>query len=82
MTSILTAQQFQDITGQTIRKVIDLVNSVETELLKLITTFGIPTQNKMEKAVVGVTTDQTNNNKTVEKISQSDVESLLSDFGF
>lgn len=82
MTSILTAQEFQDITGQTIKKVIDLVNSVETELLKLITTFGMPTHNKMEKSAVGVTTDQTNENKTVETISQSDVESLLSDFGF
>ncbi len=82
MTTILTAQQFQDITGQTIRKVIDLVNSVETELLKLITTFGMPVNSKSDKVAVGAESKKTNENEVTEKITQSDVESLLNDFGF
>ena len=41
----MTAQQFQDITGQTIKKVINLVNHVEDELLNLIKKFGMPVNN-------------------------------------
>lgn len=86
MTTILTAQQFQDITGQTIKKVIDLVNHVEVELLSLITKFGM--QVKTEPVQVGDTDilDQCGQSvpgeTVIEKVSQSDVEALLNDFGF
>jgi len=86
MTTILTAQQFQDITGQTIKKVIDLVNHVEVELLTLIAKFGM--QVKPEPvhagAVDGPGQDESNcrEEKPAEKIVQSDVEALLNDFGF
>jgi len=86
MTMILTAQQFQDITGQTIKKVIDLVNNVEVELLRLITKFGMLIKTDSEKVAVGVgtrhNTEGTTADKSAEKISQSDVESLLNEFGF
>lgn len=86
MTTILTAQQFQDITGQTIKKVIDLVNNVEVELLKLITKFGILAKTETDKIKVGVASEQLEEHesaeKSVEKVTQSDVESLLNDFGF
>ncbi|MBC8553204.1 MAG: protein phosphatase CheZ [Nitrospira sp.] len=84
MTMILTAQQFQDITGQTIRKVIHLVNKVETELLRLITQFGMPVTG--EGTAVSVPTAnydaELGTTEDHEKITQSDVESLLNDFGF
>jgi chemotaxis signal transduction protein/chemotaxis regulatin CheY-phosphate phosphatase CheZ len=86
MTTILTAQQFQDITGQTIKKVIDLVNHVEVELLTLITKFGMQVKPEPVKAEVaaGLQQGETSGNdeKSVEKVSQSDVEALLNDFGF
>jgi len=86
MTVILTTQQFQDITGQTIKKVIDLVNNVETELLKLIAKFGILTRTESDKAKAGESVEQhdkdENAEKLIEKVTQSDVESLLNDFGF
>ena len=86
MTTILTAQQFQDITGQTIKKVIDLVNHVEVELLTLITKFGIQVKPEPIKAEVAagvhLSEPSGNDEKTVEKVSQSDVEALLNDFGF
>jgi chemotaxis signal transduction protein/chemotaxis regulatin CheY-phosphate phosphatase CheZ len=86
MTIILTAQQFQDITGQTIKKVIDLVNNVEVELLKLITKFGILAKTETDKIKVGVATELSEEHesteKSIEKVTQSDVESLLNDFGF
>ena len=86
MTTILTAQQFQDITGQTIKKVIDLVNHVEVELLSLITKFGM--QVKPEPVQAGDTAGSDrcdksgSEEKEFEKVSQSDVEALLNDFGF
>ncbi len=87
MTTILTAQQFQDITGQTIKKVIDLVNHVEVELLTLITKFGM--QVKPEPVTVSVAagpdqckTSGHDEKSIIEKVSQSDVEALLNDFGF
>jgi chemotaxis signal transduction protein/chemotaxis regulatin CheY-phosphate phosphatase CheZ len=71
LTEILTTQSFQDITGQTIKKVIKLVGDIEEELVKLITTFGV----KMEQgAIVDVAVP--------EKVSQEDVNDLLKDFGF
>lgn len=88
MTSILTAQQFQDITGQTIKKVIHLVNHVEEELLSLITKFGMPVAGNADKRSEkgDATTDSALSPEfcvdPVEKVSQSDVEGLLNDFGF
>lgn len=71
LTEILTAQSFQDITGQTIKKVIKLVGDVEDELVKLIATFGV----KLEEGrkVEAVVPD---------KVSQEDVDDLLKEFGF
>ena len=85
LTEILTAQQFQDITGQTIKKVIALVNTVEVELVGLISTHGMPL--KVETSdEENPATKQTENDwadaESHEKVSQSDVEALLGDFGF
>lgn len=71
LTEILTTQSFQDLTGQTIKKVIKLVGDIEEELVKLITTFGV-------KAELGSVEDVT----APEKVSQEDVNELLKDFGF
>lgn len=71
LTEILTAQSFQDITGQTIKKVIKLVGDIEEELVKLIATFGVKIEEgKKVEAMIP------------EKVSQSDVDDLLKEFGF
>ncbi|WP_297211671.1 MULTISPECIES: protein phosphatase CheZ [Thermodesulfovibrio] len=70
LTEILTTQSFQDLTGQVLKKVINLVGDLEVELLKLITTFGLKIE---EKKTVP---------KEVEKVSQEDVDDLLKEFGF
>ncbi len=86
MTTILTAQQFQDITGQTIKKVIDLVNNVEVELLRLITKFGALIKTDSDKTVAGIIAEQNkiveHAAKAAETVTQSDVESLLDDLDF
>jgi len=75
LTEILTTQSFQDLTGQTIKKVIRLVGDIETELVRLITTFGVKMEPAKEAVFYGPGT-------TDEKISQEGVDELLKDFGF
>lgn len=70
LTLIVTTQSFQDLTGQTLKKVIDLVNDVETELVKLIATFGVVDEPGAPPKPVP------------EKVSQADVDDLLKEFGF
>jgi chemotaxis protein CheZ len=85
LTEILTAQQFQDITGQTIKKVIALVNTLEVELVGLISTHGMPLKvepPEIEKSETNQTEDDWADDAPHEKVSQSDVEALLGDFGF
>lgn len=71
LTEILTTQSFQDLTGQTIKKVITLVGDIEGELVKLITTFGV----KIEQGAAPEVAE-------VEQVSQEGVDDLLKDFGF
>ncbi|MCX9565324.1 protein phosphatase CheZ, partial [Vibrio cholerae] len=40
LTEILMAQDFQDLTGQIIKRVINLVNEVEKRLVEILTVFG------------------------------------------
>jgi chemotaxis protein CheZ len=84
MTEILTAQQFQDITGQTIKKVINLVINIESDLSKLITKFGgqIKKDEQMASAAISAECYAEDNAAVGEKVSQSDVEMLLNDSGF
>ena len=86
MTQIITAQQFQDITGQTIKKVISLVSSLEVELVSLIANFGMPLRVTMEEIGTRTAPEIENaaeiDGKVNEKVSQSDVESMLNEFGF
>lgn len=71
LTEILTTQGFQDLTGQTIKKVIKLVGEIESELVRLIATFGVKIDTGAAVAVA-----------VAEQVSQSDVDDLLKDFGF
>jgi chemotaxis protein CheZ len=48
MTDVLMAQDFQDLTGQVIRKVIDLVREVEDSLINMLTAFGISADGALE----------------------------------
>ena len=69
LTEIITAQSFQDLTGQTIQKVILLVADIERELVGMVTAFGL----KLDSA---------GKEEIHEKVGQSDVDDLLKEFGF
>ena len=88
MTDVLMAQDFQDLTGQVIRKVIDLVREVEESLINMLTAFGISTEPVQEKytpklgknLVEGPIVNKENRDDVVE--DQDDVDDLLSSLGF
>ncbi|MFA3789661.1 protein phosphatase CheZ [Aliiglaciecola sp. SL4] len=96
LTDILMAQGYQDITGQVIRRVIDLVKEVEDSLVHMLTVFGASEtsaliakadetshKSKAETDVVkaeGPIIDAESRNDVV--TSQDDVDDLLSSLGF
>ncbi len=87
LTDIMMAQDFQDLTGQIIKRVITLVQEVEERLVEIITAFGIEqnnTQTKEEKKpsieAEGPIMDTEERADAVS--SQDDVDDLLSSLGF
>ncbi len=85
LSEVLMAQDFQDLTGQIIRKVITLVQDVEQKLVKLVRITG----NKLDD---GTATDKEKDKLAGPAIpgldqgdqvtSQDDVDDLLSSLGF
>ncbi len=71
LTEIITTQSFQDLTGQTIQKVIQLVADIEKELVGMIAAFGL-------KVEMGARESE----EVREKVSQAGVDDLLKEFGF
>jgi chemotaxis signal transduction protein/chemotaxis regulatin CheY-phosphate phosphatase CheZ len=71
LTEILTTQSFQDLTGQTIKKVISLVHDLEEELVRLVSIYGLKIESGVKEPVMAA-----------EKVSQTDVDNLLKDLGF
>jgi chemotaxis protein CheZ len=93
MNEIMMAQDFQDLTGQVIKRVIELVKEVEDSLIHLLTVFGEPNsnlgddkaQNKTknsvgENGVEGPIIDAENREDAVS--NQDEVDDLLSSLGF
>jgi len=88
MTDVLMAQDFQDLTGQVIRKVIDLVREVEDSLINMLTVFGISSEEARavakptvgENLVEGPIVNAEDRDDVV--ADQDDVDDLLSSLGF
>jgi chemotaxis protein CheZ len=84
---VLLAQGYQDITGQVIRKVIDLVNDVESKLVQLIRLSG--QRKNDEQQASGSVPDISPQGPVVPGVDkgdvvngQDDVDDLLSSLGF
>ncbi|MBF7072390.1 protein phosphatase CheZ [Glaciecola sp. MH2013] len=93
LTEVLMAQGYQDLTGQVIRRVIELVKEVEDNLVSMLTAFGDTQEikqtednaqsSKKETDTVkaeGPIIDAENRNDVVS--GQDDVDDLLSSLGF
>lgn len=87
LTEVLMAQDFQDLTGQVIRRVIDLVKEVEDNLISLLKVFGEPvkvsTIDPKEKAIKAEGPIMEAHHERDDVVSgQDDVDDLLSSLGF
>ncbi len=90
LNDVLMAQGFQDLTGQIIRRVIELVKEVEDNLIHLLTVFGTPqqqeeqsqqaTEKSNDKGAEGPILDAAEREDAV--ASQDEVDDLLSSLGF
>jgi chemotaxis regulatin CheY-phosphate phosphatase CheZ len=81
--TIMTAQDFQDLTGQIIIKIMRLLQELEMSLVNLITSFGIPVSGRKDKEKVTkeLLYGPAHDKKDALK-SQEDVDALLAEFGF
>ena len=93
LTEVLVAQGYQDLTGQVIRRAIELVKEVEDSLVSMLTAFGDvgeltlvednPQTSKKQTDIVkaeGPIIDADNRDDVVS--GQDDVDDLLSSLGF
>ncbi len=86
LNDILMAQGFQDITGQIIRRVIDLVQDLETSMVNLIKIssrkVGPSTQTAAHHELPGPVVPGVDDREGDVATSQVDVDDLLSSLGF
>lgn len=82
LTEVLMAQDFQDLTGQIIRKVITLVHDVESKLVELVRISGskLPEQKHESHELEGPVVPGIDQGDVVS--GQDDVDDLLSSLGF
>ncbi|SDH70988.1 chemotaxis protein CheZ [Vibrio xiamenensis] len=85
LTEILMAQDFQDLTGQIIQRVITLVNEVETRLVEILTVFTAGKRDgaNNNKASIDPEGPILNPHEREDAVSsQDEVDDLLSSLGF
>ncbi|MBF0236535.1 MAG: protein phosphatase CheZ [SAR324 cluster bacterium] len=92
--AIMSNQGFQDLTGQTLKKIIDFMEKLELRLLKLIQTYTsrMGEQDSNDKDSILTRIDIGSENEKIklhgpdesetQKSSQNDVDSLLAELGF
>ncbi|WP_299807152.1 protein phosphatase CheZ [uncultured Shewanella sp.] len=86
LNQILLAQDFQDLTGQMIRRVIDLVREVENSLVSMLTAFGeqpidtVEAKPKLNVEAEGPIMNAEHRQDVV--TGQDEVDDLLSSLGF
>jgi chemotaxis protein CheZ len=78
---IMMAQDFQDLTGQVIKKMMDVVQDVETQLLQLLID-NVPTEKRHEPAGTLLNGPQVKPGTADALTDQAQVDDLLSSLGF
>ena len=81
LTEMLIAQDYQDLTGQVIHKIVDLLGTLENELLRLVETFGQVYLHK-DAAVEDAKLKGPQHEKDDSRQSQTNVDDLLDSLGF
>ena len=80
LTDILTSQSYQDLTGQIIHKVVNLLTTLETELISLVETFGQVFVQQEDGG--GEQLHGPQHQEEQSRHSQDDVDNLLDSLGF
>jgi chemotaxis protein CheZ len=81
LTEIMLAQDFHDLTGQVVAKVVTLANDLEGSLLKLLMQVVPPDQvHKVEQVLAGPVVDAEGRTDVV--TNQGEVDDLLASLGF
>ncbi len=78
--TILTAQDYQDLTGQVIQKIIKLLKDLELKLINVIRTFGVKVEGKKPSKTEELYGPAHKNKDALH--SQDEVDNLLAEFGF
>ncbi len=78
---IMMAQDFQDLTGQVIKKMMDVVQEVETQLLQLLID-NVPPEKRQEAASGLLNGPQVKPGGADAVVDQAQVDDLLSSLGF
>lgn len=89
LNQIMSAQSFQDLTGQVLKRIMMLIGSLEKSLVMLIEQSGLnfddiperSDESKKEKEMKGMGPNVTAQDKTDAVSSQDDVDDLLGDLG-
>lgn len=84
LSDIMMAQDFQDLSGQVIKKVIDIINRTELQLVQLLVDSA-PTQEGNDASTekfTGETHQLQGPQATAEALAQGDVDDLLASLGF
>ncbi len=72
ITSILEALSFQDLSGQRIYKIVQLISAVQVQLLSLLVSFGAKIKKRQELPETLAA-----DSKAVEKVAQDEVDKML-----
>jgi chemotaxis protein CheZ len=82
LSDIMMSQDFQDLSGQVIKKVIDIITRTEIQLVQLLLDSAPGQANPSEVAFTGET-HQLHGPQTAETaLKQDDVDDLLASMGF
>lgn len=82
LSDIMMAQDFQDLSGQVIKKVIDIITRTEIQLVQLLVDSTPRPEGKEEVEFTGETHQLQGPQTTDAALAQNDVDDLLASMGF
>jgi len=82
LSDIMMAQDFQDLSGQVIKKVIDIITRTEIQLVQLLIDSSPKSDNTKEVAFTGETHQLQGPQNAAAALAQTDVDDLLASMGF
>ena len=82
LSDIMMAQDFQDLSGQVIKKVIDIISRTEIQLVQLLVDSSPKEEVAQEAAFTGETHQLQGPQDAAAALAQNDVDDLLASMGF